>query len=216
MKRTLRMCIIIPSVSPSKPWPVSTLEGAGSLAFPTPRSLSRSLALSATTAATRTFPLHSSIHSAGIWLPFPAQGEGFRKPGPGYLSNRTLGLIHVKQARPINSLITELQHFITQRGRVAGLEKEEREVMEAAVLSTFNLDMSARTLMDLSRRWNDLNVPRMCLTGKVGWGPTALGGKRAVWAFQIRLRWGIFAAWRFAWRRHRGDFNPPTPRRCDV
>lgn len=47
-------------------------------------------------------------------------------------------------------------------------EKEEREVEEAAVLSTFNLDMSTRTLMDLSPRCNDLNVPRMCLTGGGG------------------------------------------------
>lgn len=97
----------------------------------------------------------------------------------------------MKQARPVNSLITELQHFITQRGRVAGLEKEEREVMEAAVLNTFNLDMSARTLMDLSPRWNDLNVPRMCLTGKVEWGLTALVGNRAGWGVSNQAAWGF-------------------------
>lgn len=60
------------------------------------------------------------IHFTGIWLPFPEQRRRFDwlRAGPSwYLSNHTLGLIHVKQARSVNSLITEPQHFITQQAK---------------------------------------------------------------------------------------------------
>lgn len=116
MKRTLRMCIIIPSVSPSEPWPVSTPEEGPRLFHPLLSERSRGSRL----------PLADFlfIHSTGIWLPFPEQRRRFDwlRAGPSwYLSNHTLGLIHVKQARPVNSLITELQHFITQQAKsVAG------------------------------------------------------------------------------------------------
>lgn len=110
MKRTLRMCIIIPSVSPSEPWPRSMPEERPLLFHPSPF----------TAIWWRGLPLADFlfIHSTGIWLPFPARRRRFDwfRAGPSwYLSNHTLGLIHVKQARPVNSLITELQHFITQQ-----------------------------------------------------------------------------------------------------
>lgn len=67
------------------------------------------------------------IHSTGIWLLFPEQRRRFEwlRAGPSwYLSHHTLGLIHVKQARPVNSLITEVQHFITQKAESLLLKKE--------------------------------------------------------------------------------------------
>lgn len=123
MKRTLRMCIIIPSVSPSEPWPVSTPKEGPRLFHPLLSERSRGSRL----------PLADFlfIHSTGIWLPFPAQRSGFDwlRAGPSwYLSNHTLGLIHVKQARPVNSLITELQHFITQQAKSPRLEREPEMV----------------------------------------------------------------------------------------
>lgn len=119
MKRTLRMCIIIPSVSPSEPWPRSTPEEGPRLFHPLLSEWSRGRLPLAD------FPF---IHSAGIWLPFPEQRRRFDwlRAGPGwYLSSHTLGLIHVKQARPVNSLITELQHFITQRTKSLAGERAE-------------------------------------------------------------------------------------------
>lgn len=120
MKRTLRMCIIIPSVSPSEPWPVSTPEEGPRLFQPL--SFQSALAVRG---------CHSHISSSFIPQEFGCHflrgGEGFDwlRAGPRwYLSNHTLGLIHVKQARPVNSLITELQHFITQRAKSPAGERE--------------------------------------------------------------------------------------------
>lgn len=112
MKRTLRMCIIIPSVSPSEPWLRSTQEEGPQLFQPL---LFRKIALVRLPLADFLF-----IHSAGIWLPFPEPRRRFDwlRAGPSwYLSNHTLGLIHVKQVRPVNSLITKPQHFITQQAK---------------------------------------------------------------------------------------------------
>lgn len=78
------------------------------------------------------------IHSTGIWLPFPEQRRRFDwlRAGPSwYLSNHTLGLIHVKQARPVNSLITELQHFITQQAKSLAGEGAQNGVKRG--LNTF-------------------------------------------------------------------------------
>lgn len=110
MKRTLRMCIIIPSVSPREPWLWSIPEDGPQLFHPLPFRV----------VAVVRLPLADFlfIHSTGIWLPFPEQKRRFDWlcAGPSwYLSNHTLGLIHVKQVRPVNSLITKPQHFITQQ-----------------------------------------------------------------------------------------------------
>lgn len=123
------MCIIIPSVSPSEPWPGSIPEEGPQLFQPllSERSGGR-------------LPLADFlfIHSTGIWLPFPEQRRRFDwlRAGPSwYLSNHTLGLIHVKQARPVNSLITELQHFITQQAKSLAGDGSENGVKRG--LNTF-------------------------------------------------------------------------------
>lgn len=149
MKRTLRMCIIIPSVSPSEPWPESIAEEGPQLFHPLLSERSRGR-----------LPLADFlfIHSAGIWLPFPEQRRfDWLRAGPSwYLSNHTLGLIHVKQARPVNSLITELQHFITQQAKSLALEGTKDGVKHG--LNTFALDIPTRKLMDLSLGQYDPNI----------------------------------------------------------
>lgn len=109
------------------------------------------------------------IHSTGIWLPFPERRRRFDwlRAGPSwYLSNHTLGLIHVKQARPVNSLITELQHFITQQAKSWAGGRAWNGVKRG--LNTFATKTSTRGLMDLSLMYYDPSIRLIWFT-LAGW-----------------------------------------------